>query len=168
VYRGGLIFTFLAELYQLDRRGQAPSSPVQMDEDFREPVRVDRNGDGIGEERRRELPPVYVPCQVEPKKFEEQRQLSSGNSPDSALELVMHFVDLERLGLVDQGGNAVIAVGDRLGGIYTRSMRPEWTVRNPPGLFVAEVRPLGFGLSLSRPRRNLLMVVFRERALGPL
>jgi hypothetical protein len=166
--RGALLFVFLAEIFRLDRRGQAPNSPVQMDADFREPVRLDRNGDGIGEELRRELPPVYIPCQVEPKKFEEQRQLPSGNAPDSALELVMHFRDLERLGLVDEGGNAVLAVGDRLGGIYTRSMRPEWTVRNPPGLFVTEVRPLGFGLSLSRPRRNLLMVSFRERALGAL
>jgi hypothetical protein len=164
--RGALLFVFRAELHRLDRRGQVPNSPVLMDEDFREPVRVDRNGDGIGEEHRRELPPVYIPCQVEPKTFEEQRQKPSGNAPDSALELVLHFRDLERLGLVDQGGNAVIAAGDRLGGIYTRSMRPEWTVRNPPGLFVTEVRPLGFGLSLSRPRRNLLMVSFRERALG--
>jgi hypothetical protein len=164
--RGALLFVFLAELHRADRRGRASNSPVQMDQDFREPVRVDRNGDGVGEPERRELPPVYVPCQVEPEKFEELRLYPSGNAPDSALDLVFHFRDLERMALVDEGGNALIAVGDRLGGIYTKSMKAEWLVRNPPGLFVAEVRPIGFGLGLSRPRRNLLLVSFQERAVA--
>jgi hypothetical protein len=164
--RGSLLYVFLAELHRLDRRSPGPNSPVQMDDEFREPIRIDRNGDGVGKERRHELPPVFVPCQVEPEKFEEQRLLPSGNAPDSTLDLVMHFRDLEHMGLVDGAGNAVIAVGDRLGGIYTRSMRPEWTVRNPPGLFVTQVRPSGFGLGLGRARRNLLIVTFTERALG--
>jgi hypothetical protein len=166
--RGRLIFPFIAQLWRMDRRGQNPSSPILMDEDFHEPVRVDRDGDGIGEDERRELPAVFVPCQVEPEHFEEQRQRPSGNVPRSSVELVMHFRDLERVGLVDAEGNALITVGDRLGGIYTRDLRPEWTVRNPPGLFASEVRPLGFGLGLGRSRRNLLLVCFRERALGAL
>jgi hypothetical protein len=158
----------LAQLWRLDRRGQNQTSPVFMDDDFHEPVRLDRDADGVGEDERRELPAIFVPCQVEPEHFEEQRQLPAGNAPRSSLELVAHFRDLERMGLVDEEGNALIAVGDRLGGIYTRDLRPAWTVRNPPGLFVTEARPLGFGLSLSRPRRNLLLVCFRERALGAL
>lgn len=50
---------------------------------------------------RTELPAIRVPCQVEPKVFEDLRMLASGDSPRSDISLVFHFKDLERLGLVD-------------------------------------------------------------------
>ena len=53
--RGRLIFPFLAELYRLDTRATATTDPDGAgpltggyDPDFKEPVLVDRDGDGIG------------------------------------------------------------------------------------------------------------------------
>jgi len=37
-------------------------------------------------------------------------------------------------------------------------------VRTPPGLYVTEARPIGFGLHRRRPSRNLLLVSFQDRA----
>jgi hypothetical protein len=37
-------------------------------------------------------------------------------------------------------------------------------VRTPPGLYVTEARPIGFGLHRRRPSRNLLFVSFQDRA----
>jgi len=36
-------------------------------------------------------------------------------------------------------------------------------VRTPPGLFVTEAKPMGFGLFMPRPRRNLLLVTCDDR-----
>ena len=104
--RGRLIFPFLAELRRLDTAAMASTDPDGagpltggFDPDFKEPVLVDRDGDGIAERERTELPAIRVPCQVEPKVFEDLRMLASGDSPRSDISLVFHFKDLERLGL---------------------------------------------------------------------
>jgi hypothetical protein len=160
--RGRLIFPFLAELHRLDRAGTS-----QLDPDFKESVAVDTDDDGIGDRARGEHPPVRVPCQVEAKTFEELRMFASGNSPRSRVELTFHFGDLERLGLVHAAtGDALICPGDRLGALLDRTGRLVQTVRTPPGLYVTEARPIGFGLHRSRPRRNLLLVAFEDRQLA--
>jgi hypothetical protein len=159
-----LICPFLAELWRLDRRAGASSSGIWMDPDFREPLTMDLDGDGIGEVVRRELPAVLVPCQVEPETFEQLRMTPSGRAPRTSLDLVMHFRDLERLGLVRSDGNAAIDTGDRLSAILTTSGEIALTARQ--GLFVTEARPGGFGLGRQRARRNLLFVTFSDRALG--
>jgi len=61
--RGRLIFPFLAELHRLDTEAMAPD----YDPDFKEPVLIDADDDGVAEPFRREHPPVRVPCQVEPE-----------------------------------------------------------------------------------------------------
>ena len=172
--RGRLVFTFSAELHRLDCRAMATADPggagpltTGHDPDFKEPVLVDRDGDGIGERVRAEHPPVRLPCQVDTKAFEELRMLASGNAPRSQLDLVFHFKDLERLGLVDTAsGDALIRPGDRLAAIYDKAGALVQAVRTPPGLYVTEARPIGFGLGLSRPRRNLLHVTFGARQQG--
>ena len=161
-----MIFAFTAELRRRDvatARGP-PSTPSGMDEDFREPVLVDANDDGLGERRRRELPAVHVACQVEPAAIEEQRMYPAGNSPRSKLMLLFHFTDLERQALVDpETGEALIRPGDRLAALYDRGGRLVQAVETTPGLYAVEARPIGFGLSRWRPRRNLLLVTFEER-----
>ena len=138
-----------------------------MDEDFKEPILVDRDDDGIGERARNELPPVRVPCQIEPAVFEQERMYPAGSSPRSQVSLVFHFADLERLGLVDATtGEALVRPGDRLGGIYDKGGRLVQTIRTPPGLYATEARPLGFGLHRWRPSRNLLLVTFEERRIA--
>lgn len=163
--RGRLIFQFLAELYRLDSFAMAtePHGPHASgyDPDFKEPVLFDADGDGVAEPFRREHPPIRVPCQVSSKTFEEMRMTPAGNSPRSDLELVFHFRDLERLGLVDAtSGEALIRPSDRLGGLYDLDGNLVQKIR---GLYVTEARIAGFGLSRRRPRRNLLIVSFEDR-----
>ncbi len=169
--RGRLIFPFLAELFRLDTHamsgpvgvGPDPAAPG-YDPDFKEPVAVDSDDDGVGERVRREHLPVCVPCQVDTKVFEELRVFASGNAPRSRIDLVLHFKDLERLGLVDGAtGDALVRPGDRLGALYDKAGALVQAVRTPPGLYVTEARPVGFGLDRARPRRNLLLVAFEDR-----
>jgi len=171
--RGRLIFPFLAELRRYDAATMAavgaglPAAPG-FDPDFKEPTLVDRNGDGIAERERAELPPIRVPCQVEPRVFEELRVAASGDSPRSTIDLVFHFRDLERLGLVDSTtGDALVRPNDRLAGLYDLGGLLVQAVRTPPGLYVVQAQPRGFGLGRGRPRRNLLLVTFEARQLAP-
>ncbi len=159
--RGRLIFPMLAELSRLDTRATAEGNPDGTggyDPDFKEPVLIDNDDDGIGERVRREHSPVRIPCQVEPEVFEALQMLASGNAPRTRMELVFHFTDLERLGLVGQ-----IHPGDRLGAIYDFGGELVQAIRTSPGLFATEVRPGGFGLGR---KRNLLFVCFEDRSTG--
>lgn len=169
--RGQLIFAFLAEVFRLDTAAMAASDPdgagpltSGYDPDFKEPVLVDTNGDGVAEPFRREYTPVRVPCQVEPEALEALRMFASGNAPRSSVDLVFHFRDLERLGLVDAAtGDALIRPGDRLGALFDVKGQLVQRVRTPPGLYAKEARSLGFGLHRAKPSRNLLLVSFEDR-----
>ena len=159
--RGRLIFPFLAELHRLDTLATAPD----YDEDFKEPVLRDDDDDGVAEPFRREHPPVRVPCQVKPEALDALRMATSDNTPRSCFDLDFHFRDLERLGLVDAAtSDALIRPSDRLGALYTLDGSLVQAVRTPPGLYVTEARPIGFGLHRRRPSRNLLLVSFQDRA----
>ena len=170
--RGRLIFPFLAEFFRWDAAAMAadPDGAGELtsgfDPDFKEPVLrdTDDDDDGVAEPFRREHPPVRVPCQVEPEAFQALRMAAAGNTPRSSLDLVLHFRDLERLGLVDPtSGDALIRPSDRLGGLYDLRGQLVQALRNPPGLYVTEARPLGFGLGRKRPQRNLLLVTLNDR-----
>jgi hypothetical protein len=164
--RGSLIFPFIAELCRLDTDAMSTQAPG-YDDDFKEPALLDPDGDGAGETYRREHPPVRVPCQVEPQTIEALRMTAAGNTPQSNLDLVFHFKDLERLGLIDAlTGEALIRPSDRLSGLFDTEGNLVWAVRTPPGLYVTEARPAGFGLFRRRPRRNLLIVSFNDRPAG--
>jgi hypothetical protein len=160
--RGRLIFSFVAELHRLDPRAQATNAPG-YDADFKEPALLD-TGAPVGTRVRGEHPPVRLPCQVEPDTFEALDMLAAGNSPKTQVRLVFHFSHLERTGLVDAAsGTALVQVGDRLGALFDSSGTLVQSIRTPPGLYVTEARPIGFGLFMPRPRRNLLLVTFAER-----
>ena len=169
--RGRLIFAFLAQIHRLDTQATAVQDPDGAgpllggyDSDFREPVLVDTNDDGIGERVRREHPALLLPCQVEPEAFDALQMAPAGNTPRSLVRLVFHFAHLEREGLIDSAtGDARLRVGDRLGAIYDAAGELVQRIRTPPGLFVTEARPIGFGLWRPRPRRNLLLVSFDSR-----
>ena len=164
--RGRLIFPFLAEVFRLDTRAMATMTPG-YDPDFKEPALVDTDGDGVANPYRRKHPPVRVPCQVEPEALDALRMTPSGNTPRSSVDLVFHFRDLERMGLVDAAtGEALIRTSDRLGALYDAAGQLVWAVRTPPGLYVTEARHAGFGLFRRRPRRNLLVVSFTDRPAG--
>ncbi|OGR01277.1 MAG: hypothetical protein A2284_18450 [Deltaproteobacteria bacterium RIFOXYA12_FULL_61_11] len=164
--RGSLIFPFLAELYRLDTRTTAevdPEGPLSsgFDPDFKESVVVGNFP------LRHEHPPLRLPCQVEPELLEALRLTVSGNAPRSRLELLFHFKDLEREGLVDPiSGEALLRPGDRLAALHDKTGALVQTIRTPPGLYAIEVRPLGFGLGRQRPRRNVLLVLFSDRSMA--
>ena len=160
--RGRLVFTFLAEIYRLD--SFAMNQAGDYDHDFKEPKLVDHDNDGVADLLRREYPPIRVPCQVEPESFETLRMTVSGNTPKSSFDLVFHFRDLENLGLVDKNtGDVLIKPSDRLNAIYSRDGELIQSIRTPPGLYVTEARPFGFGLYRKNPSRNLLLVSFEDR-----
>lgn len=171
-YRGRLIFPFQAQIYQLDTAATAAdpdgAGPLESgyDEDFKEPITVPVAGKQVGTDARAEKDPILVKCQVEPGTFEALQQLFSGNAPNTQIGLIFHFEDLESLGLIDPNGVPSIKVGDRLGGIYDVKGNLVQEVRNPPGAFATEVRPIGFGLDATHSRRNLLLVGWGDRQRG--
>lgn len=146
--RGRLIFAFWAELVRA-------SGESAMDPDFKEPCALPRH----------ELPPVRVPCQVEPKTADELHLGPTGDSPKTEISLVFHFRDLDRLGLVDPAtGTALIRPNDRLVAIWDAEGRCVESFPHPPGTFVVQAQPRGFGLGR---RCNLLLVHCVARALSP-
>lgn len=159
--RGRLLFVFYAEFVRVDTTATA-TSPSTLDPDFREPRLVlGDDPDAIAALDRPELPRVKVPCQVEPESFQALHMISAGNEPTSKVQVVLHFRDLEGLGLVDAStGRALIGPGDRMTGFYDRAGRLVETA----DLYVTEARPTGFGFGLLRPHRNLLVVVLENRA----
>lgn len=166
---GGLVFRLYADIYRLDPTAIAAVDPdgagpetAGYDEDFREP-RIETPVGETAKPIRREMAAIRVPCQVEPDSFEALRMFEAGASPRSQVVLTMSFRDLRRLGLVDGAtGEVLLRPSDRLGGIYERNGQLVQAVRDPPGLFVDQVLPESYGLSLRRPQRQIAIVTFRD------
>lgn len=154
--RGQLICPLQIELARLDTNTTAAGG-AGYDKDFRTLV---PSGPG-----RKELPVIRLFAQVEMSKWEGQNQLQAGNQPDSKLTLVFHYRELERKGLVDTAGKAMIRVNDRLVAVYSRNgvIQEEFVRPEAGGLYATEVQPAGLGLA---GRRNLLVVTFDERPQG--
>lgn len=167
--RGRLIFPFLVDFEQLDTAAieadpdGAGSLSSGYDEVFREPVKVLENPDDqVGKTVRVENT-LQVRAQIESVQFERLEQMISGDSPQGRFMLVLHFRDLEKAGLVDADGLAMIRKGDRLGAIRETDGTLVQNIPDPPGLYVNELLPRGMGLSLKKPKRNLLIVTLKAR-----
>jgi hypothetical protein len=162
--RGRLIQRFKAQIARLDTT--ATRSGGYYDDVFREVTMTDTDGDGIGEPQRQEHADDIVPCQVGSRAWEALQAHDLGNVPQTELILRFHFKDLERLSLVDAtSGEALIHVGDRLvATLDYRTGEVVQAIRTPPGLYVQRADPSGWGISMSRPRRNLLRVTWNERS----
>lgn len=167
--RGKLIFPFDIRLATLDvaRTKGDPDGVGPLttgyDDVFREPVKVATGGAQVGSSARKERI-VSLRAQIEPAQFEVLRMMQSGNAPRSEVTLVLHFKDLELADMVNTAtGEALVRVNDRLHAIYSLDGELIQQIRNPPGLFVHEVQPRGFGFGR---KRNLLLVVLRERELS--
>jgi hypothetical protein len=162
--RGRLIQKFTAEIARLDT--ESTESSGYYDDTFRELVHSDAaSGDGIGTKQRQEHTVVKLPCQVSDDTWEALQARDQGNTPQSEVVLWFHFRDLENNSLVAADGTSLINVGDRL--VTIRDHLTDdvvHTVRTPPGLYVKEARPRGFGICMARPKRNLLRVAFEERS----
>lgn len=140
------------------------------DKDFREPIVYDDDTNvGSSTERqstRMELPPIRVPCQVEPVRFERLRQRFPGDMPDSNLLLVLHRMDLLKLKLLNTETNEpLINVNDRVEHIEAFARPGTITQKfKAPGLYVFEVQPASFGFGPDGYDLHLVFMNERERA----
>lgn len=159
--RGRLINPFLLELKQLDTEATAadPDGAGELtsgyDPDFKEPMRL-----ADGTSARKEKDSIFLPVQVEPVQYEKLTQQAAGNDPNSQVTFIMHFQDIEDMGLLDGNGNALLHAGDRAVAIYRlddRSLIMKLGLA-AEGLFLTEAQPRSFGLSGGA--RNLLMCTF--------
>lgn len=158
--RGRLIFPVQVEIAQLDTK--ATRDAGLYDDVARETI-LSATPDGLGAESRREKATVSLPCQLEEKDFFERLEMFfAGNAPGTLLHLTFHMADLERLHLMDNeathGVRPGLKVGDRIVAFRDRYGQSMFSIPNPPGLYVREVRPTGF-----METHNLVVVVVGER-----
>jgi hypothetical protein len=134
---------------------------------FREPIKEDASGDGIGTLQRDEHSVVYVPCQVGNRKWEKLEPTDLGSDASSDFILYFHYPDLEAASLIDATTKRpLIGVGDRLDSIrsYMDSSVIVLQFQTPPGMYCTEATPGGWGLNMSNPQVNLLRAVFKSRS----
>jgi hypothetical protein len=116
------------------------------DREFREPATTD-DGSQLGSDGRVESAEIKVPAQFNERFFERLAMYQTGDEAVGAMIITHHSLDLERLGLLDSDGRPTIKKSDRVAAIYRkRSQAKILEIRNPPGLFVREVRPSGWGM----------------------
>ncbi len=158
---------FQAEIYRLDATAIDAVDPpgdaaAGFDPVFREPRAEVVDGAPVA--IRRELPALLLPVQVEDDTFEAMAMHEAGDDPRSQMTLTFHAKDLERAGLIDADGVIGLRPGDRLGAIRSSRGVLVQQIRNPPGLFFDSVTPSGWGLSLTRATRNLVVVKLTAKA----
>ncbi len=155
---GSLIFPNVAVIRRLDTATTRTGGGY--DDDFNEFVLIDSDADGVGEPQRAELAEMKVPAQVATWVMEKLFQAPHGQVPETdKLELTMHYRDLHRLGLVHTDGKAKLELGDRLVRIEDKAGDTLFEFTEPPGMYLAAVRPSGF----LGARRNLLVCTFADR-----
>lgn len=169
-YSGRLMEKFDFEVARLDTgsTNEDPTGPDDTitsgyDPDFHEPI-VTTNNLGKRTSARKELPTVRIPAQFETIDIETLQQMANGSSPNTRFILVMHFRNLQKLGLVDAAtGEALIRPRDRIVAVYKhRTNKLIQTFRSPPGIFVTQAAPQ---LQLGQ-KRTLLLVTCEDRELG--
>jgi hypothetical protein len=159
--RGRLLWWFWCGIYRLDTEGTEAAGGY--DNRFRTvKTSYPRGPDKPRERGRVELPEVRLKAQTEIFDGDRQQQGPAGNVPQSKLVLVFHMKQLEQLGLVDEDGQPLIHVGDRLDAIYTKTGKLVRRYTNPQ-MFATEVPQHAFGLGFDQ---NLLNVVFDDRPQG--
>lgn len=166
-YRGRLIRPFFATIALLDvNRTRANTIGGEVaagyDDVFREPKTATTvAGDRVEARTERS---IRIACQVEPTTWEAMRMTPAGDNPGSLWNLVFHFCALEKHGLAESNGIALIHPRDRLVKLENCHGKTVHTFRNPPGAFCIQARPGGFGLGFGR---NLLIATFEEREQIP-
>lgn len=159
----GLIFPVVAVLARPD------TSSIDYDHDLREGRRLAPIDalDPIGPPSRLELPEIEIEIQVLGELHEMMRAALSGDSPESFFDCTAGRRDLTRRGLVDTDGLPLIPKQTRLVRLLTKRTRLLiLRVDDPPGLYLQEIRPRSFGLSLTNSTNNLWFLRFTARELS--
>lgn len=159
----GLIFPVIGVLARPD------TSSIDYDDDFREGRRLSPLDalDPIGPPSRVELPEIEIELQVLGELHEMMRDAIAGDSPDSFFDCTAGRRDLSRRGLINADGLPLIPKQTRLVRLLTRrTRRLIIRVDDPPGLYLQEIRPRSFGLSLTDSTNNLWFLRFTARELS--
>lgn len=156
--RGRLIQSFVAHIAPLDVA--ATRAAGNYDDDFRETVRVADTSQRGSKDGRVEGAVVQLECQVEDVEFEKRQAMFGGDSPRTALTLILFQPDLEDAGLLNaQGVPTVPKAGDRLVALYD-----VWGALvqdfNAYPLYATHVQPRAYALG---QQRNLILVEFVDR-----
>ena len=162
-YRGRLIFPQLAVIARLNtNKTRANDPPGSVDEGYDDVFREPRNFTNAGErDNTRVDDTLTIPCQIEDFQFRELRQLHAGNNPNTRYNLIFHFRDLEKRGLVDPStGKPLVGTNDRL--VEVRDICTKQTIQKFENMYFTEARP-GFGIGSGR---NLLILKVEERETG--
>lgn len=159
--RGGLIFPVVATIARVDTEQIETDSGY--DDDFHDLKSEDVSGDGVGQLMRREKDPIDLPVQVEPDREEMMRMAPIGNVAETAIGLVLHFIDLERLGLSHSDGTLDLGIGDRL--VRLKDRRGARVIKefDRVPVYCTQVRHLSAWLGGTS---NLLLLLFEERSQG--
>ena len=166
--RGRLISPVMAEIYPLDTTAtsdipEGTNYTSGYDEDFREGVLVDRDGDGIGQINRVEGDPISVPAQLEVSRFSDLGLFSTGKALRAKIVLVFDRQTLEDMNLIDENGHPRIRIGYRLGSLSRKDGSLLYRFDEANSLYVTEVRPTSQGFIRSGGGVNLVLVEFGTR-----
>jgi hypothetical protein len=107
---------------------------------------------------------VTLPCQVEEPTWFRATFKQQGLQEDGEVTLILHYQDLETLGLLDLDHKPLINIGTRLTSLNTAAGVVLTNFTDPPGMYVIQARDSSFGLSIdNNPTRNLLFLLLAPR-----
>lgn len=160
--RGRLILPLVAVIAPLDVETMGTAG--SYDNVFDEVKRVDLLSDGVGTLDRKEKAQIEVLAQVETDREEMQRLSPSGNVAETAIALVLHLSNLERLGYYNRTTGALsLKVGDRLVRIKSRNGRRTMMEFERVPVYCSHVKALGAFLGNDA---NLVLMQFEDRPQG--
>lgn len=164
--RGRLIQRFRAVVRRLDTAATAASPGY--DPVFRETVKVDTDGDGLGEPGQAYHAEETITVQMDPTTTDSLRAHALGQDPERDVLMLAHFRELEDLGLVGADGMALLWEGTRLVRVEDLTGQPVYDPRDTleGGLELTAATPVGWGINMARPTRNLLELRFQRRAIS--
>jgi hypothetical protein len=132
---------------------------------LREPVVYDDTirGRTTRKTARSEYPAIRIPCQVEPLKTDEARQLPQGKVPDIYEVLVFHSRDLKNHNLIDKAtGEILLKDNDRITALEPyRSPKKSVYTFSGDGAFIYHIQPRSYGFGANG--HDLFIVYLAER-----
>jgi hypothetical protein len=180
--RGALIWPMTIVIEQIDMHATRTDDPdgagpltTGFDDVFEEPVLVPAGEASpgvpqIGSVRGAEAtvygPEIELEAQIEVDDFNILRQFASGDVPGFQIRCVIHYAELERLGLVGVDGSTTLRKNDRLRRIFDQAGELLLEVPYPPGLYLVHPQDRSFGLVGGT--RNLFVAHFEDREQGAL
>jgi hypothetical protein len=120
----------------------------------------------VGVSTRVDAPTLDIPVQVMDYEFEQLRSWISGDSAQNYFFLTTDRYAIERAGLMREDGQPMLGKQDRLDAIRDKYGNIMLEIPLEPGLYLQEIRPRSFGMSIRNPRRQLYFLYFRSRDLS--